>query len=261
MTSHRNLRCLPQRPAAKKVSTEHPPVSASSWISTTKSPTRWRPGRRDDAELSEVTARRIDQHCPLPDEEIPHPVVQQGGLLLLKLHRHKAHARTAGCLADRRRVRGIDLAPTRIGFDVGEWDELHLVPERPDLACPVLRGRIGPPCPPGKAAGLRRTRPPALVAACGGPSADPPHPVHGLEDALPEVEADGADLHDERLLSSGVTSDDQIRPLDAAQQGPSTPSTPSPTPLPGTRPLWGWRHGIASSLVRAISRQETRVSS
>jgi hypothetical protein len=47
-----------------------------------------------------------------------------------------------------------------------------------------------------------------------------------LENALTEIEAYGADLHDGRLLPFGVTSDDQIRPRDAAQQGPSTPSTP-----------------------------------
>ncbi|WP_198368903.1 hypothetical protein [Roseomonas rosulenta] len=49
-----------------------------------------------------------------------------------------------------------------------------------------------------------------------------------LGNALSEIEADGADSRGERLISSGVTSDDQFPALDAAQQGLSSPST-SPT--------------------------------
>jgi hypothetical protein len=47
------------------------------------------------------------------------------------------------------------------------------------------------------------------------------------EHALPEIETEGADLLDGRRLSSGVTSDDRIRPLDAARQGPFSPSPPA----------------------------------
>jgi hypothetical protein len=77
------------------------------------------PSRRcNDAELPEVAAQCIDQHGPLPDQQVAHAMMQEPGLLSRRLHRHETHARPANRLTDRLCIRSISLAATNVRFDV-----------------------------------------------------------------------------------------------------------------------------------------------
>jgi hypothetical protein len=71
------------------------------------------PSRRcNDAELPEMAAQCIDEHGPLPDQQIAQAMMQERGLLSRRLLRHEAHARPAHRLTDRLCIRSISLAAT-----------------------------------------------------------------------------------------------------------------------------------------------------
>jgi len=91
--------------------------------------------------IPEVTARRIDQHGPLPDQQVSCAMVQKRGLLIRRLHRYKPHARPSDRLADRLSVRRISLAATNVRLDAGRRDQPHLVAGRFDQTSPVVCGR------------------------------------------------------------------------------------------------------------------------
>lgn len=55
----------------------------------------------DDAKFRQMRPQRIDQHRPLPDQQLPCPVHQQNRLLLRRLHRDEPHRRPQHRLANR----------------------------------------------------------------------------------------------------------------------------------------------------------------
>src|SRR3954463_854689 len=81
----------------------------------------------------------------LADEEITRPMQRQRGLLLDRLDRDEAHARSGDRLADRLRIAGISLAPLHIGLDVGRRHQPHLVTETDQLS-PNDGSCCRPPC-------------------------------------------------------------------------------------------------------------------
>src|SRR5690606_15415553 len=54
----------------------------------------------DDAQLRQVAAQGVHQHCPLPDQKLADAMQHQHALLLLALCRNKAHRRSRDRLAD-----------------------------------------------------------------------------------------------------------------------------------------------------------------
>jgi hypothetical protein len=62
----------------------------------------------DDPELRQMRTQRVDQHRPLPDQQLPCPVHRQNRLLLRGLHRDEAHRRPAHRFADHHGAARID---------------------------------------------------------------------------------------------------------------------------------------------------------
>jgi hypothetical protein len=75
-----------------------------------------RPFGRDDAEFRQMTAQTIDQHRPLPNQQIARLVQHQGSLLVHGIDGHEVHGGPGGRLADCIRIRCICLAALVIGF-------------------------------------------------------------------------------------------------------------------------------------------------
>jgi hypothetical protein len=128
-------------------------------------------------------------------------MVQERGLSIRRLHRHKPHAQSPDRLANRLSVRSVGLAAPNIGFDIGGRDQSHLVPEGCDQTSPVMRG--GASLDPNQAGRKTSKKVGDLASlqlaahdnlACDVNSVD-------LEHALGEIETDGANLHGGRLLS------------------------------------------------------------
>ena len=67
------------------------------------------------------------------------PEHQRTSLLSLRLHRHKAHARALGSLADRPRIRRVVLLPLHERLDVRQRDQPHIVSQASKLPAPVMR--------------------------------------------------------------------------------------------------------------------------
>ena len=97
------------------------------------------PLRCHQPEFGQVGTKRVDQLCPLADQEIPRPVQHQRTLLLDALDRHKPHRWPRHALADRSRIGCIVLAALHVGFDIGRRHEPRVVPELLELACPLVR--------------------------------------------------------------------------------------------------------------------------
>lgn len=66
---------------------------------------------RHDAELRQMTAQGVHQHCPLPDQEIADPVQHPHTLLLLVLHWNEEHCRPRHRLANRFGIHRVILLP------------------------------------------------------------------------------------------------------------------------------------------------------
>src|SRR5580704_7864575 len=94
---------------------------------------------RDQAELRQMPAQRVDVHRALLDHQIPRLVEHQRGLLICALDRHEAHLRPRHSLADRRRVGRVVLAALHIGHGVGRRDQDDFMSHRRELASPVVR--------------------------------------------------------------------------------------------------------------------------
>jgi hypothetical protein len=95
---------------------------------------------RDQAELREMPAQRVDGHGSLLDQQIPGLVQHQHGLLIGALDRHEPHVGARHGLADRRCIVRVVLAAFDVGFRVSRRNEDHFVPQRPDLSRPVMGG-------------------------------------------------------------------------------------------------------------------------
>ena len=108
------------------------------------------PFGRDDAELREVTAQGVDQHRPLPDQQVTGLVKHQGGLLIDGLDRHEAHRRPGDRLADCLGIGGVGLSPLhtrRTVLRAGGW-----------AAGLALLGPLPPALPPARAEGAVEIR-------------------------------------------------------------------------------------------------------
>ena len=81
----------------------------------------------------------LDQHGPLPDQQIARPMMQQGRLLGDRLDRHEAHVRPADRFADRLGISGIGLAAADIRLDIGWRDQPNLMPGGLEKSSPIMR--------------------------------------------------------------------------------------------------------------------------
>ena len=133
------------------------------------------PFGRDDPELREVTAQGVDQHRPLPDQEVPSLVEHQGCLLIDALDRHEAHRRPGHRLADGLGISGVGLSALHVGLDVGGRHQLHRMAQRRNFPRPVMRRatRFHP-----HQARLGRTSAPRPVATADGPKPSRRHQCH-----------------------------------------------------------------------------------
>jgi len=69
---------------------------------------------RDDAKLSGVSPKRVDQLCALSDQQVSSAMHHEHRLLFFRLDRYEAHGWPANRLADRCRVGGIVLTALQV---------------------------------------------------------------------------------------------------------------------------------------------------
>jgi hypothetical protein len=100
------------------------------------------PGRHD-AVLRKMRSHGADLCGPLPDEEMAGTVQHEDALCLGRLDGNEAHRRSPDCFTDRLRVGGIVLVPLHIGLHVSWRHQLHLVAQRRQPTCPMMRRRAG----------------------------------------------------------------------------------------------------------------------
>ena len=93
---------------------------------------------RDQAELREMPAQRVDGHGSLLDQQFPGLVQHRHRLLIRALDRPQPHVGARHGLADRRRVVRIVLAALDIGLRVSRRNQDHVIPQSPDLSRPVM---------------------------------------------------------------------------------------------------------------------------
>src|SRR6476659_5202996 len=94
--------------------------------------------RRDDPELGEMGADRIDHRGLLPNEEMTCAMEHEAALLRGRLGFHEAHARTQDGLADGLGIGGIVLLALEIGLHVGRRHQSNSVAECLQLARPMV---------------------------------------------------------------------------------------------------------------------------
>jgi hypothetical protein len=85
----------------------------------------------------------VQDHGPLTHQQVARPVQDQHALLIFRLDRNEAHVRPRHRLADRLGVGGVVLLPLHVRLHIGRRDQPHLMPERRDLARPVVGGGAG----------------------------------------------------------------------------------------------------------------------
>ena len=101
------------------------------------------PLRRDDAEFRGMPPERIDRLRPLADQHLPMPQDDRRRLLIHRLHRHRAHRRTRGRLADRFGIVAVVLAPFDERLHVLGWDQRHPMAHAGEHPAPVVRAGAG----------------------------------------------------------------------------------------------------------------------
>ena len=84
-----------------------------------------RPLGRNNAELRQMAAQRVDRLCALAHQKIACPEQHAPRLLLLRLHCHETHGRPRCRLADRLGVGRVVLLPLDVGFDINRRDQSH----------------------------------------------------------------------------------------------------------------------------------------
>src|SRR5829696_4494313 len=98
------------------------------------------PLRSNDAVLGQMTAQSIDQHGPLPHEQLARAVEHQHGLLLWAFDGHIAHGRAGHGLANTRSIKRVAFAAFDIRLYVGCGHKPNFVPEGRQLSCPEVGG-------------------------------------------------------------------------------------------------------------------------
>ena len=99
--------------------------------------------RGNQSELGQVRAYCIDQLRALAHQQIARPVQHQHGLLIGGLDGHEPHGRSRHRLADGSRVGSIVLAALDVRLHVARRHQTHIVPERLELARPMVRCGAG----------------------------------------------------------------------------------------------------------------------
>ena len=88
-----------------------------------------------------MRAQRVRQLCPLTAEDHADPVQHHRALLLRRFDPDEPHGRTRHRLADRLGIGSVVLAPFDIRLHILRRHQLHVVPQRDQLARPVMRRR------------------------------------------------------------------------------------------------------------------------
>jgi hypothetical protein len=96
-------------------------------------------------ELGHVGADGTDHRGLLADEELARAMQHQAALLLRRLGLDKPHVGPGHRLTDGLGVSGIVLLPLDIGLHIGRRHQAHIMPERLELARPMMRGGAGLP--------------------------------------------------------------------------------------------------------------------
>ena len=81
------------------------------------------PDRRDDPELSKMSADRIDHGSLLTNKQVARAVEHQAALLLGGLGRYEPHVGSGNCLANGLRVSRVILLPLDVGLHIGRWHQ------------------------------------------------------------------------------------------------------------------------------------------
>ena len=97
--------------------------------------------RRDEPELAEQPAYRVDGRCALPHQKRPCAMQRQQALAFLCLDRNETHGRSRHRFADRLCVGGISLVPLHVGLRVSRRDQPYLVTGGAEVTRPVMRAR------------------------------------------------------------------------------------------------------------------------
>jgi len=95
--------------------------------------------RRDDSELCKMGTDRINYRGLLADEEMAGAMKHQAALLLGCLGRDKPHVCPGNSLADSLGISGVVLLSLDIGLHVGRRHQAHRMPQRLELARPMMR--------------------------------------------------------------------------------------------------------------------------
>ena len=85
-----------------------------------------------------MPADRVDGLRTLPDQQVAGTEHQGRSLLLLALHRNKAHVRTLRCLADRLGIGNIILLPLHERLHIGRGDQPNIMANPHQFARPVV---------------------------------------------------------------------------------------------------------------------------
>jgi len=100
------------------------------------------PRADDHPEFGQMGAQRIDEHGPLPDQQLAGPMQHQHRLLVDGLDRNQPHVRARHRLGDGRRVRRVVLlAALDVRFHLRRWQQAHLMAETGNQPRPMMRGR------------------------------------------------------------------------------------------------------------------------
>src|SRR5215813_14840631 len=101
------------------------------------------PDRRNDPEFGKMGADRIDYSGLLADAQMARAVEHQAALLPERLGRHEPHVCSRDRFANGLSVCSIVLLPLDVGLHVGRWHQAHGMPQRSELARPMMRRSAG----------------------------------------------------------------------------------------------------------------------
>src|SRR5215467_10174395 len=93
--------------------------------------------------LGGITADRVGKLRAAADQPVTRACQHQCSLLLGGLYRHESHRRPAHGFADRLRISGVILVPLDVWLDVLRRHQNDLVPQRSQLARPIMRRPTG----------------------------------------------------------------------------------------------------------------------
>ncbi len=95
--------------------------------------------RRDDADLGQMAAQRIERRRALAGEQFARPMAHQLGLVVDRTNRHEPLARPPRRLANRRRVNLVAFVAAHVGLNMRGRQQPNLMPELDQRPPPVMR--------------------------------------------------------------------------------------------------------------------------